>query len=126
MRKGHGRRHGPQETHSRGYIGTAVLSTPQDILAWGGTTVQETRTERARIVPMIAYENGAAAIDWLVRAFGFRDSIESPNRMGRSVTRNSGSKVVGSSSPLRPRTTKVRSTTARPVPRPNGGQRSHG
>jgi len=35
MRKGHGRRHGPQETHSRGYIGTAVLSTPQDILAWG-------------------------------------------------------------------------------------------
>jgi uncharacterized glyoxalase superfamily protein PhnB len=35
--------------------------------------VQETRTERARIVPMIAYENGAAAIDWLVRAFGFRE-----------------------------------------------------
>jgi len=35
--------------------------------------VQETRTERPRIVPMIAYENGAAAIDWLVRAFGFRE-----------------------------------------------------
>jgi len=39
----------------------------------GGTMVQEARTERARIVPMIAYENGAAAIDWLVRAFGFRE-----------------------------------------------------
>src|SRR5256885_11226263 len=39
----------------------------------GGTMVQETRTERPRIVPMIAYEDGAAAIDWLVRAFGFRE-----------------------------------------------------
>jgi len=26
-----------------------------------------------RIVPMIAYEDGAAAIDWLVSAFGFRE-----------------------------------------------------
>jgi len=30
-------------------------------------------TERPRIVPMIAYEHGAAAIDWLARAFGFRE-----------------------------------------------------
>jgi PhnB protein len=29
--------------------------------------------ERPRIVPMIAYENAAAAIDWLGRAFGFRE-----------------------------------------------------
>jgi uncharacterized glyoxalase superfamily protein PhnB len=26
-----------------------------------------------RIVPMIAYEDAAAAIDWLIRAFGFRE-----------------------------------------------------
>ena len=25
------------------------------------------------VVPMIAYENGAAAMDWLARAFGFRE-----------------------------------------------------
>src|SRR5712691_1377122 len=35
--------------------------------------VQETRTERTRIVPMIAYEDAASAIDWLKRAFGFRE-----------------------------------------------------
>jgi uncharacterized glyoxalase superfamily protein PhnB len=26
-----------------------------------------------RIVPMLAYEDGAAALDWLARAFGFRE-----------------------------------------------------
>ena len=35
--------------------------------------MQDTEMERPRIVPMIAYENGAAAVDWLVRAFGFRE-----------------------------------------------------
>jgi len=35
--------------------------------------VQEMHTDRPRIVPMIAYENGAAALDWLHRAFGFRE-----------------------------------------------------
>src|SRR5207247_4715799 len=38
-----------------------------------GSSVQDREMERPRIVPMIAYENGAAAIDWLVRAFGFRE-----------------------------------------------------
>src|SRR2546430_16678987 len=33
--------------------------------------MQDTRAQR--IVPMIAYENGAGAIDWLGRAFGFRE-----------------------------------------------------
>ena len=28
-----------------------------------------------RIVPMIAYEDAASAIDWLVRAFGFRENM---------------------------------------------------
>jgi uncharacterized glyoxalase superfamily protein PhnB len=27
-----------------------------------------------RIVPMIAYEDAAAAIDWLIRAFGFKEN----------------------------------------------------
>ena len=30
-------------------------------------------TGMPRIVPMIAYEDAAAAIDWLQRAFGFRE-----------------------------------------------------
>ena len=30
-------------------------------------------TEMPRIVPMIAYEDAAAAIDWLQRAFGFHE-----------------------------------------------------
>ncbi len=34
---------------------------------------QEARPERPRIVPMIAYEDGAKAIDWLHRALGFRE-----------------------------------------------------
>ena len=29
-----------------------------------------------RIVPMIAYANAAAAIDWLTEAFGFRERVE--------------------------------------------------
>jgi len=38
--------------------------------------VQRTRDEMPRIVPMIAYEDAAAAIDWLARAFGFRERGE--------------------------------------------------
>jgi uncharacterized glyoxalase superfamily protein PhnB len=32
-------------------------------------------TERSfpRVIPMIAYEDGAAALDWLAKAFGFRE-----------------------------------------------------
>jgi uncharacterized glyoxalase superfamily protein PhnB len=27
------------------------------------------------VVPMLAYENGPAAMDWLARAFGFRERM---------------------------------------------------
>ena len=37
-----------------------------------------------RIVPMVSYEDGAAAIDWLVRAFGFTE------REGRRHTSEDG------------------------------------
>jgi uncharacterized glyoxalase superfamily protein PhnB len=30
-------------------------------------------TEYPAVIPMIAYENGPAAMDWLARAFGFRE-----------------------------------------------------
>ena len=29
--------------------------------------------EYPAVIPMVAYENGAAAMDWLARAFGFRE-----------------------------------------------------
>ena len=29
-----------------------------------------------RIVPMLAYENGIVALEWLVKAFGFEENIE--------------------------------------------------
>ena len=29
--------------------------------------------EYPAVIPMVAYENGAAAMDWLTRAFGFRE-----------------------------------------------------
>ena len=32
--------------------------------------------EYPTVIPMIAYENGVAAIDWLSKAFGFRERIE--------------------------------------------------
>src|SRR5439155_5909224 len=57
---------------------------------------------------------------------GSGSSIGLRNRMGRSVTRNSISKAVGSSLPLRRRTTRVRSTTARRAPPPRDGPRSPG
>src|SRR5207245_9365503 len=34
---------------------------------------QDEREEMPTIVPMVAYEDPATAIDWLVRAFGFRE-----------------------------------------------------
>lgn len=34
---------------------------------------QDSPNGTQRIFPMLAYENGDAAIDWLVRAFGFRE-----------------------------------------------------
>ena len=35
--------------------------------------VQDGRAEMPTIVPMVAYEDAATAIEWLVRAFGFRE-----------------------------------------------------
>lgn len=35
------------------------------------------------VVPMLAYENGPAAIDWLVRAFGFRERMRMSDAEGR-------------------------------------------
>jgi uncharacterized glyoxalase superfamily protein PhnB len=79
-----------------------------------------------RIVPMIAYEDGAAAIDWLVRAFGFRE-----------ITRTSGDDGQISHAELelgggvicwlrRRPTTRDRDGTASSASRRGVGQRSHG
>ena len=35
------------------------------------------------VIPMIAYENGAAAMDWLSRAFGFRERARMLGENGR-------------------------------------------
>jgi uncharacterized glyoxalase superfamily protein PhnB len=32
-------------------------------------------SEQPAVVPMLAYENGPAAMDWLTRAFGFREVV---------------------------------------------------
>lgn len=39
--------------------------------------------EYPAVIPMIAYENGAAAMDWLARAFGFRERTRLMSRDGR-------------------------------------------
>jgi uncharacterized glyoxalase superfamily protein PhnB len=35
------------------------------------------------VIPMLAYENGAAALDWLARAFGFTERARMVDRSGR-------------------------------------------
>lgn len=35
------------------------------------------------IVPMLAYENGVTAMDWLIRAFGFVERVRMVNDQGR-------------------------------------------
>jgi uncharacterized glyoxalase superfamily protein PhnB len=35
------------------------------------------------VIPMIAYENGPAAMDWLARAFGFRERARMVTETGR-------------------------------------------
>lgn len=35
------------------------------------------------VIPMIAYENGPAAMDWLARAFGFRERVRMLGEDGR-------------------------------------------
>ena len=41
----------------------------------------------ASAVPMIAYENGVAALDWLSRAFGFRERMRMLGKDGRLAPR---------------------------------------
>ena len=45
---------------------------------------QDVRQELPTIVPMVAYEDAATAIDWLSRAFGFRE------RKGERITDRDG------------------------------------
>jgi uncharacterized glyoxalase superfamily protein PhnB len=40
-------------------------------------------SEYPAVVPMIAYENGPAAMDWLARAFGFREKARMTTPDGR-------------------------------------------
>src|SRR5213078_1328524 len=39
--------------------------------------------ESPGVIPMIAYENGFAALDWLARAFGFRERRRMTSTDGR-------------------------------------------
>ena len=38
------------------------------------------------VIPMIAYENGGAAMDWLARAFGFEEKTRMLAADGRLLT----------------------------------------
>ena len=38
------------------------------------------------IIPMLAYENGVAAIEWLSKAFGFVENVEARFMQGNTVT----------------------------------------
>ncbi len=40
-------------------------------------------SEHQAVVPMIAYENGPEAMDWLARAFGFRERVRMVTSEGR-------------------------------------------
>ena len=39
--------------------------------------------EYPAVIPMISYENGVAALEWLVRAFGFRERTRMLDSIGR-------------------------------------------
>src|SRR2546430_15421490 len=63
-----------------------------------GTSMGEKPRETShRIVPMIAYEDAAVAIDWLGRAFGFRERgeryTESDGRVSHAELEFEGSPV---------------------------------
>lgn len=45
--------------------------------------MQEQRTSYPDAIPMIAYENGPAAMDWLMRAFGFKERARMLDTTGR-------------------------------------------
>src|SRR5437870_4647061 len=89
---------------------------------------QDEREEMPTIVPMVAYEDPATAIDWLGRAFGFRERKDQrmkdrDGRITHAELRLGKGRVF-----LRPRhpTTRARSITGRRArPRANG-LRSHG
>ncbi len=40
-------------------------------------------TNDARIIPMLAYEDGVAAMDWLCKAFGFTEKMKMLDESGR-------------------------------------------
>src|SRR2546421_678911 len=88
---------GPDESRSRGVHRNDRVKYAPGHAGTGGTMVQETRLDRPRIVPMIAYEDAAAAIDWLGRAFGFRERgeryTESDGRVSHAELEFEGSPV---------------------------------
>ena len=50
---------------------------------YGEAVVQNPPEGYPRISPYLYYEDGAAAIEWLTRAFGFRERMRMPGEEGR-------------------------------------------
>ena len=77
------------------------------------------------VVPMLAYEDGPAAMEWLVQAFGF---VERERWLNEAGTLEHGELVVGADAlvmlaPRRPRT-RVLPTTGSTAPKPRRGRPS--
>lgn len=87
---------------------------------------QSTHSGRPAIVPMIAYENGAAALDWLYPAFGFRE-VERMTEPDRTISHAemefADARIFLAT---RRRTMRVRGGTANPAGRRANGPRSRG
>lgn len=88
--------------------------------------VHETNTERPRIVPMIAYEDGPAALDWMGRAFGFREverMTEADGTVSHAETEVAGGRIF-LATPTKDY--EGRGDIGRPAARPGNGLRSPG
>ena len=70
-----------------------------------------------RIVPFIGYEDAAAAIDWLERAFGFRENRDARHEDGGTITHAElnveGATIFLSTPPAYASTLRATSETAR-------------
>ena len=44
--------------------------------------MSESSSERPRVIPMLAYEDGVAALEWLAQAFGFNETMRFLNPDG--------------------------------------------
>jgi uncharacterized glyoxalase superfamily protein PhnB len=70
------------QRHFEQIIGCSIYQLLPGVVATTFAFVEPTPTASSDVIPMLSYEDGAAAMDWLAAAFGFEESVRWINGAG--------------------------------------------